>query len=209
MLRKVLVFGNGVGVDIIGNMIEDELPVEVIRVNSKESLCETESEMRERALAILRPYFGEVDVIVLASAEMTLAAEDYLRRLYPEQAIVGYGRNLLNVLKRENTVRILTSEIVRRMTKYQKMKMECGEIKVSERGLKNCSEAEINKGLRGFKNGLIVLYSTDLIRVKMNIQERVKWRATVVDMRESLFRDVCTALKLKGKDGRRLRELEG
>ncbi|MBQ9029404.1 hypothetical protein IJ114_01380 [Candidatus Saccharibacteria bacterium] len=212
MLRKVVVFGDKRGKDIIGDMIENELPVEVIKVDDIGNNAKgdaSESEIRERAIAALTPYMGKVDVVVLANADVMLAAEDSLKRMWPKQRIVGYGKNLPNIFRNENAVRILAPNIVKRMTKYRKIKIDYPNVDISERCLKNYSESEIAKNLGDFRGGTVVLCAVDLIRVKREIQEKVKWRATVVDMRESMLRDVCLALGLKGLDGRRTRELEG
>lgn len=212
MLRKVVVFGDKEGKEIIGDMIEQELPVEVIRVdglNKDTKSCTSESEIREQTITKLAPYMGKVDVITLANAEVTLAAVDCLKRMYPSQEIVGYGKNLPNVLRRGNAVRVLIPSVVKRMAKYHKIKTDCPDVDISERSLKNYSELEITKNLRDFKGGVVVLCAVDLIRVKEKIQEKVKWKASVIDMRESLLRDVCLALRLRGIDGRQPRELEG
>lgn len=210
MLRKVVVLGDERGKDIIGSMIERELPVEVIKVDDIGAKGDvSESEIREQAITALAPYMGKVDVVALANTDVMLAAEDSLKRMWPKQRIVGYGRNLPNIFRNENAVRVLVPNTVKRMTKYREIKIDYPDVDISERCLKNCSEPEIARNLCDFRGGTVVLCAVDLIRVKKQIQEKVKWRATVVDMRESMLRDVCSALGLKGLDGRRTRELEG
>ena len=115
------------------------------------------------------------------------------------------------------------------MTRYQELKLECADVDISEReydmvvdsaellarfgkkGQKNPPKGEgfIERALKGFPGELIVIYTSDLIRFEKLIKDFVKWRATVVDMRASLFRDTCAALKLRGLDGKLTRDLKG
>lgn len=224
MLKKVVVFDSGMGGGVIGDLIEDELPVEVVRVNDLKNAPygeRSEGEIRDLTEKAISPYIGEADVIVLAEPEVALSAEEFLQRKYPDQPFVGYGLELPRLLRREKRVRILTTAAVQRTAKYQEMKADCTETKITEREcsgwvkefarygeIDRATEDEmINDALAGFKNGLIILYATDMIRVKERIRKRFKWRANVVDMRGLLLRDTCVALKYPGKDGRRMREL--
>ncbi|MDO4889189.1 MAG: hypothetical protein Q4A25_00635 [Candidatus Saccharibacteria bacterium] len=215
MLKQVVVFGNKTSEDIIGNMIEDNLPVEVTKVGSEKArqiIGETESAIREQTEEELLPYIGKVDAIVLCEPEMTLSSIQFLKDKYPEQEFVGYGQNLSRVIKQEHTVRILLPHTVRRMSRYQKMKSECFGVEISE-GEYDFEEIPgpsfTERFLEGFVNGLIIIYTPALICLEDQLKERTKWRATVVDMCGSLFRETCKALKFRGIDGGLSRDLKG
>lgn len=225
MLKQVVVFGGGPGMDIIGNIIEDNLPVEVIKVAiGKEYAKCTESEIREWTEEKLLPYIGKVDAIVLCEPEITLSSIYFLRQKYPEQEIVGYGQDLSIALKGEHNVRVLLSHTTKRMTRYQVMKSECGDTKISEseydliepeyfQKLKTksirSSSTMASRILDNFSGGLVIIYAPNLIFIKKQLKECVKWRATVVDLCDSLFRETCKALKFRGLDGKLVRELKG
>lgn len=220
MLKKVVVFGSKAGENIIGDIIEENLPVEIIKLsnqNNQEYTYKTESELREWIEEELSPYLGKVDAIVLCEPEMTLSSVQFLKEKYPEQEIVGYGQELVRVLKDKPSARILLPQIVRRMTRYQEMKVACHDTKISEGeyapGLELSNPAEasfvIDRVLENFSGGLLVIYSPDLVHIKEQLKKRTKWRATVVDMCDSLFRETCKALKFRGIDGRRARDIVG
>ena len=220
MLKKVLIFGSKTGEDIIGNIIEDNLPVEVIKLANQKNykyIYRTESELREWIDEALQPYLGKVDAIVLCEPEMTLSSVQFLREKYPDQEIVGYGQELVKVLKGESNVRILLPQTVKRMTRYQKMKVECSSTKISEReyapGLELTGPTEtssaVNRALEDFPGGMVLIYTPDLICMKNQLEKQARWRANVVDMCDSLFRETCKALKFRGVDGRLARDIIG
>lgn len=215
MLKQVVVFGSKTSEDIIGNMIEDNLPVEVTKIGNKKAeqiIGETESAIREQTEEELLPYIGKVDAIVLCEPEMTLSSIQFLRDKYPRQEFVGYGQDLARIIKRERSVRILLPHTVRRMTRYQKMKSECFGVEISE-GEYDFEEIPgpnfTERFLEGFANGLIIIYTPALICLEDQLKERTKWRATVVDMCGSLFRETCKALNFRGIDGRLARDIKG
>lgn len=219
MLKQVVVFGSKIGEKIIGDMIEDNLPVDVIRVTSNSEddyIGSTESEIRDLAETKLEPYLEKVDVIVFCEPEIMLSAGAYLKRQYPAQKFVGYGRNLTRLLNKAKTARVLLSHITKRNTHYQEMKFACPEVSVSESILEpfnlslpksDMARQFIQRILDGVNCGLVIIYTPDLIYLEDQIKDFLKWRANVVDMRDSLFRETCSALEFRGVDGRPARDV--
>ena len=222
MLKKVVVFDNQSSG--VGDMIEDELPVEVVRITDAKNTSyaeKNESEIRELTLNALEPYLDKADLIVLAEPEVALAAEEFLRRKFPRQQFVGYGWELPKLLKRAKNVRVLTTPAVRRMARYQAMKAECPGVRFSEReclgwetslsspgALDRAVEDElIEHAKEGFSGGIVVIYTTSMIHLENRLRQAFRWRATVVDMRAILLRAACAALGFRGMDGHRSREL--
>lgn len=215
MLKQVVVFGSKISEDIIGNIIEDNLPVEIIKAEStvaERIIGETESAIREQTEETLAPYIGKVDAIILCEPEMTLSSIQFLKEKYPKQKFVGYGQDLSKAIKKERNVRILLSHTAKRMTRYQKMKSECSGVEISE-GEYDFEEVPgpnfAERFLEGFTNGLIIIYTPALICLEDQLKERIKWRATVVDMCGSLFRETCKALNFRGIDGGLARDIKG
>ncbi len=224
MLKKVVVFDSNISGGLIGDMIENELPVEVIRVNDLAHapyFDKSESEIRELTERAIKPYISRVDLIILAEPEVTLTSENYLKKKYPTQKFVGYGKSLPQVIRKEKIVRILTTPAVRRTTRYQQMKAACFGTKISERECiewhenisrygtidKTVENEIIDLAVAGFKEGLIVIYTTEVMRIAEKIRDRLRWRGTVVDMRNILLRDVCSKLNFKGLDGKLKRDI--
>lgn len=218
MLKQVVVFGHKVSENVIGRMIEENLPVEVIKVMSSKDddyLGNTESEIREQTELMLRPFIGKVNVIILCEPEIAFSAQTFLSKKYPYQKFVGYGQNLPNLLKNKQTARVLLSKSVKKMTRYQEIKSEFTNMEISERefSLKERQHVRsrdlIDYATRDFSGGLIIIYTPDLIRMKSLIEKKFTWRADVVDMRPSLLRETCLALNLRGIDGKLTRDIKG
>ena len=212
MLKQVVVFGNRISEDIIGNIIEDNLPVDVIKLENGRVEQETESEIRIQVDRRLSPYVGKVDLIILCDPEITLSSLQFLKCKYPGQEFVGYGYNLAGAIKKERRVRVLLPHIAKRMLYYQKMKSECVGVDISE-GEYDFEEYKdqnfIERFLEGFANGLVIVYTPVLFHLERQLRARVSWRANVIDMRDSLLRDTCKALKLRGLDGGLARDVKG
>ncbi|MBQ9017175.1 hypothetical protein IJ103_02975 [Candidatus Saccharibacteria bacterium] len=218
MLKRVAVFGSQIGEQVIGDIIENNLPVEVVKLtteNEWEYPCGTESEIREWTEEKLEPYVGQFDVIVFCEPEMTLSSIYLLTHRYPDQKIIGYGQSLARVLGKERRVRVLLPRVVRRMSRYQEMKCSCFDTEISEGEYESRLLSEgpsplaTKQALADFPGGLVVIYTPRLICIKKQIEQCVKWRASVVDMCDSLFRDTCKALEFRGIDGRLMRDLKG
>lgn len=58
-------------------------------------------------------------------------------------------------------------------------------------------------GRRRMRPDLVLLLNTHFWEIKPEIERSLGWQTRVLDFRETLLRDVCTALKLKGVDGKR------
>jgi len=216
-MLRVLVFDSGWGGELIGDYIAEELPVEVIKLIDWRNGPYSEKsagEIRLLADMALSRHIGEVDVIVLAETAVWMAAGEYLKERYPEQIFVGYGRGLGKMMRRLREVMILTTDGVRRLADYQREKAAFGRTRVIEpecRGWPKkiddgeLTDTNIEEAMGGYR-GTIVIYSTAYIDVEPKIKELAGWGSRVVDMKKSLLRDVCAALKLKGVDGRLARE---
>lgn len=218
-MKQVVVFGSKAGEDVIGDMIEANLPVEVIKVETQKDAPyheRTESEIREWTEAELSPFIGCVDVIVLCEPEIAFSSSHFLRTKYPDQKFVSYGQSLPRLLQRERRAKIILSHATRRMTRYQEIKSACFGMDISEGEYDPSQEISgplppksIEEIVGDFLDGTLIIYTPSLIFAKEQLKQRLRWRASVIDMRESLFRETCAALKFRGLDGRQPRELEG
>lgn len=205
---KVVVFDNGRGGEIIGNYIEDELPVEVIKVIDRNRGAYKNmkaKEVCERIEMNVKEYIGRARVIVLASPDVSLIAKKYLKTKYPNQQFVGYGDGLEDMVKKVKRAIILTSKQTRKTYEYQKMlpKEYGGEL--VEMNFVNWNQS-VKRKIKEFGYGTVILYSTEAISNKEIVQNAMGWRVDVVDLRKILLNDICTALNMVGKDGLRPRQ---
>ncbi len=216
-MLKVLVFDSGWGGELIGDYIEEELPVRVTKLIDWRSGAYSEKsagEIRMLSEMALARHIGTVDVIVLADAVVWLAAGGYLSQRYPEQVFVGYGRGLEQLMRKLGEAMILTTAGVKRLADYQRMRLDFGcrrvfepeclgwTMKIDDGELTEDNITEVIQGYRG----TVVVYSTAYIDVEPQIRKVMGRSSHVIDMKKALLRDVCAALKLRGVDGRLAKE---
>lgn len=217
-MKKVVVFDCGWGGELIGDFLEEQIPVEVekvIKYKDGQFGEMKDYEIAKIAESALAPYVGHCELIVLADTTTTLTLLDRLRSIFPNQKFIGYGEGMPMVVRefKGNRIMVLTTESVKSQTKYLLMKImtekeivqpECtgwsgliddGELK----------DEEIHRTITSEKAEAVLIYATSFIDVENEIRASVTPGTSVIDMRQKLLRDACTALGLLGKDGRRAR----
>lgn len=218
-MLKIVVFDPGWGGELIGDFIEEELPVEVIRIidfKHAPYADKSRAEILQLTDEAVRPWVNEVDVIVLASSEVALLTQEYLEQKYPEQKFVSYGRGLDELIGKIDKALILTTKGARKTKKYQEMKAGCqGSLLVEP----DCDKWEelvddgmmtdeiIKDTVRGFEGGTIVIHCAGFLDVEDNLKRIFRWRADVINFKKVMMRDLCAALELQGKDGRIRKEV--
>lgn len=121
-MLKVVIYDSGYGGENFADALEQALPVvEVIRVidwrNADKILLNSKS-ARRVAIEALRPYIGNVDLIIFANHLLTLTSLNYFRRKYHNQKFIGLD------LKEPTTfvdrdILILTTKAVARTLEYK------------------------------------------------------------------------------------------
>ncbi|MBQ6393729.1 hypothetical protein IJH74_00560 [Candidatus Saccharibacteria bacterium] len=203
-MRKVVVFDDGRGGEIIADYIYDELPIEVIKVIDRQNGSYAEKsggEIRLLTEKQLKDHIGKVDVIILANSEISLAAKDYLSRNYPEQKFIGYGDNLEELITILKEAMIIIPKNASRMDKYQLTKVQFDGDILEER-------TEIRQTGGSF-SGVVIIYDTNYIGKTSLIKETIGKKVKIIDFRRSLLRELCLALGLRGVDGHSPRDKFG
>ena len=210
-MKKVVVFDDGEGCNLIGDYIEQELPVEVIRVTDRANAPYEEKsrqEIRELTEMALLPYIGKVDVIVLADADVTLVAGEYLIKKYPEQIFMGYGARMHEAMQKCIRAMSLTSGVTRVTEQYQMMKAQCKSEEVFEPDCSQWSKMIVDgkmtdevlgEQIKEFPGGMILIYATDFIELEDALRRIFGWRVSIVDLRPKLLRELSIALGMKVK----------
>ena len=217
-MKKIVVFDCGWGGELIGDYLEEQIPVEVekvIKYKDGQFGEMKDYEIAKIAETALAPYVGHCELIVLADTSTTVAIMDHLKYKFPNQKFVGYGEGMPMVVRefKGNRVMILTTESVKYQMKYLLMKImtekeivqpEC----IGWSGLIDDGELkddEIRRVISSEKAEAVLIYATSFIDIEDEIRASVAPGTAVIDMRQKLLRDVCTALEFVGKDGRRPR----
>lgn len=231
-MRKVVVFDAGWGGEVFAKVLRAEFGVvEVERVidwrHAPYGRMSWE-EIARRVQRAVRPYVGEVDLVVLASYEATVAAIDLLRDEYPEQKFVGFEPRIADLLPANTpqvTLRRLVmagSEAVRRSVGYRveraRLSLEYEVVEVdtthwSELVNRDALTAEslradlVRQGITdlGYATAerldAILLYSTDLAEQQELIEEVMGWQMIVVSDFERVMREIARELGLQWTRG--------
>ena len=119
-MLKIAVFDTGYGGELFADRLERELPiVEVIRIiawRNAKKIEEHPFTARRLAEESLRPYIGNVDLLVIANYQIAATSLSYFRRKYPEQKFVGFTLKPKRIAKRPTI--ILTTKSTTRNLAY-------------------------------------------------------------------------------------------
>lgn len=223
---KIIVFDSGWGGEIFADKLKEAVPVvEIERVidwrRAPYSKCgRTEiCTMTEKALL---PYIGEVDVIVLASYAVSVAALSYLKWKYPHQKFVGFQSKMcVDVAKIHHgsdcKIMVLATGVVRESVEFNRdrnilIKMDAKLIEP------NCTEWStlVDDGemteerfrmelghLADERIDIIMPYATGFMDMKPIFESVYGRRVTVTSDFERVIHETCMAIDLLGKDGKR------
>ena len=231
-MHRVLVFGDGWGGELFARQLKQDLAIlEVERMIDwrhapyGKKNWEEIARLTEKAI---RAYVGEVDLIVIASYEATVAAIDMLRDKYPDQKFVGFEPRMAELLPADSAqsklkrVALAGSEVVRRSIGYKVERSRLSlEHEVIEMDTANWSElvnrdgltAEVlredlaRQGITGLgyateqRIDAVLLYSTELADQKELLEEVMGWQIVVVSDFERMMGEVSVVLGIKSARG--------
>lgn len=202
---SVLVYGCVESAERIAKVLESEMLVEVRKLVIEGSFSDlSTAEIMKRTEGDLSKVIGRYDLIILADPLDVMASGAELKRKYPEQKFVCYGQGLERVVQKLKTIYILTSQKIRRLEVYQRMKARCQEMKIVELdsvGWKEMMEKkwinkeELMKKIKSVQGAPIIVFHPELSLVRM--KEIIDWRGDVVDVERALLKTVQRELGLK------------
>jgi len=219
-MLKVVIFDSGWGGELFADFLEEELVIlEVIRVIDWRNAPyheKSSAEVCQLTEMALMPYLEKVDVIVLASNEVSAVALDYLKKKYPKQKFVGFGWEALGN-GRADRVLVLGTDLVFRSESYQEAKRRCQKVDFYEKSLESwpqlIDDGEMTEEMIArdvaeevkLKPDVVMLGCAHFVDVKSSLEKVFGWQTQVVDDYQPLMRALCSALGLLGGDGRRRR----
>ena len=220
-MLKVAVFDSGWGGEMFADKLERAVPVlEVERVIDwrRAPYCTRgRTEICELAEKALKPYIGEVDVIVLASYTVTGAALHYLEWKYPEQRFVGFTAGMSGVALRAQAKKILMlapgmvreswgyKQDLRKLHDAQLVRPECEKwVTMVDDG--EMTEEKVRKELGELAEErveAVLLYATGFVELEPMLKRIYGPQTLIVDEFSKVIRETCAALRLKGGTGGR------
>ena len=92
-MLKIVVFDSGYGGEVFADCLKEAFPLaEIIRVidwRNAEEFVKSRTRARRAAKEALRPYFGRVDLIILANYYLSITSLKYFERSYQNQKFLG------------------------------------------------------------------------------------------------------------------------
>lgn len=174
-------------------------------------------EMQLLTEAALIPYIGRVDLIVLASYEITAATLTFLQRRHPRQKFVGFrprlsrrledfpdGRRVMLVASRSVQQSAAYNRELEDLERFELVESEHGEWAEVEAGMASAEDLRKERRKTG-EIDAILMYCTDYRYLRRTFEKLYGWQVKVIDDYAGVFRDICLALKLRGVDGGRSR----
>lgn len=222
-MLKVVVLDSGWGGEAVANYIEDELAIlDVIRVidwRNAPYAGKTRMEILQCIEAVLRPYWGRVQAVVLAGFMPSLVVEA-LRRRHPETKFVDFNLSKLRITGVPvKKVMILADSRLKETAEYKELRWRVW-LYTTEIMEPNCDKwrkmidegemtseylrRELEPYLKGERVDVLIAANTHFWDIKRELVEILRWQVRVVDYRQGALRELCKALRLRGIDGRRV-----
>ena len=122
-MLKVVVYDSSYGGELFADYLEQELPiVEIIRVidwRNADPILRSPHKARALAKTALRPYFGKVDLIIIANYLISQTSLRYFKRRYKNQTFLGFSLKKPDSFTRRDTL-VLTTKALSRTPSYWK-----------------------------------------------------------------------------------------
>ncbi|MBQ8156754.1 hypothetical protein IJ101_03155 [Candidatus Saccharibacteria bacterium] len=119
-MLKVVVYDNGYGGELFADRLESELPIlDVIRVIDWRNASAVQSNPRKARKLIetaLRPYLGEVDLIIFANYLIASTNLKYFTSKYQEQAFLGLHLPKSSSVSKREVLVLGTKTLVRTLS---------------------------------------------------------------------------------------------
>lgn len=218
-MKKIAVFDTGFGGELFADRLEAELSiVEVIRVIAWRHAVRIEQHPREaRRISeeVLRPYIGNVDLLVIANYQISATSLSYLRRKYPRQKFVGFTMRPKRITNRPTlilTTRATTKNLAylalvcSLMSEHSKFKTIClnhwphlidnGEL------TSNDFQIDLEPLVRDFKrfpSPQIILTCSQFTECIPKFRQIFGHNARIIDSFDDTIHDIYKTLNLSGK----------
>lgn len=213
-MLKVVVFDSGFGGELFADLLEEEMPIlEVIRVidwRHAEAIGEKAKYARRTAEAALKPYLGQVDLIIFANHLISITSLKYFRRKYRNQKFLGLCLEPPSrIVKRDYL--ILTTKAVSRTLNYHHYvlhlharsktlrldswpgKIDDGELNQSEID----STLELASVFRNQPKDIILACST-FRDIRSELSSYFNQRVRIYDGFDRTLKQACRILGLRG-----------
>ena len=219
-MLKVVVFDGGYGGEFFADRMEQEIPIlEVIRVidwRNADKYLKNPKAARRIAKIALRPYIGNVDLIIFANYLLTITSLKHFKRKYKEQKFVGMDLKLPDTFIPRDTIILATKSVARTINYYnyirrikrktQTLTLDSWPGKIDD-GELTYREIKTTLGQFTEKNNLkpkeIILACSQFDDIKQELIKLYGKNLRIYDAFEDTLRKTCKALNIRGGIGKK------
>lgn len=213
-MLKVVVYDNGYGGELFADRLESELPIlDVIRVIDWRNAHIVQSSPRKARKLIettLRPYLGEVDLIIFANYLIASTNLKYFTNKYKEQAFLGLHLPKSSSVSKQEVLVLGTKTLAKRIffrnylfrlsARATMVYLDEWQTAIDDGEL---TSDDIKKKFvhllkRGYMPEGIILTSSNFYDIKPELRSVFKNNIKIYDDFTVLIDQTCRALKIRG-----------
>jgi glutamate racemase len=213
-MLKIVVFDGGCGGELFADRLASELPVvEIIKVidrYSAETILTQPRKARIAAENALRPYFGQVDLIIFANYLLSITSLNYFRKKYKTQKFIGFTLRSKRLVVEKATLILTTTATTKNFAFFTlahrikakticldswPLKIDSGELTKDNIG---SALGSILGKLRNFSPEQVLLICGQFTEFIPEFRKAFGHNVRIVDSFDDTIRDAYRVLKIRG-----------
>lgn len=219
-MLKIVVYDSGFGGELFADYLEAELGVaEIIRAidwRHADELLKGRKSARKVAEESLRPYIGQVNLIIFANHLLTATSLKYFRRKYRSQIFIGFRLVAPDSLDKRPTLILTTTAMSHTVNYYNFIfRLKCQTMTVLEDDWfakiddGELTQDEIKARLmkhtlnKGFIPKNLILAGSQFSDIKNELRKTLGHNIKIHDSFSLAYRDTCKILKIRGGNYRK------
>ena len=219
-MLKVVIFDSGYGGEFFADKLKEEIPIiEIIRVidwRNADHYLKNPRLARKCAEEALRPYFGRVDLIVLANHLLTITSLKYFRRRYKNQKFLGFKLKEPDSFIKRDVLILATKAITKTINyhnfclrinrKIKTLALDSWPAKIDDGEL---TEDEIRVTILklllkdNFRPEEVILACSQFEDIKSELRATLGQSIKIYDSHDDTLRNICKILKIRGGLGKK------
>lgn len=213
-MLKIVVFDGGCGGELFADRLASELPVvEIIKVidrHSAEIILTQPKKARIAAENALRPYLGQVDLIIFANYLLSITSLNYFRKKYKSQKFIGFTLRSKRIIIEKATLILTTSAATKNFAFFTlahrmgaktvcldswPLKIDSGELTRDD--VESALGSILDK-LRNFSPEQILLICGHFVGFTPELRKIFGHNVRIVDGFDDTIRDAYRVLQIRG-----------
>lgn len=218
-MLKIVVFDSGYGGEFFADYLQEKLPiVEIIRVidwRNADKILKSPRSARTVAREALRPYIGEVDLIIFANHLLTVTSLKYFRRKFKDQKFIGLQLKAPDTFVKRDVLILTTKAVsrtinyynfifrIKRKTKTLTLDSWPAQIDDGELTEEEISTAITSTITKDYNPREVILACSQFNDIKPALKEILGNNIKIHDGFDDAVRSVCHTLSIRGGIGKK------